>query len=123
MNLWKRALPLLALAVLAFGAVYLSGRDADVGPAMGSEWNFVLVAMGLALALLLGSLGVEAWRLARDVRNRAPGRAAVVALAQAPGAAGAAAARHVVRVRTAFRARARWMAGSAWTSPPRWTTA
>jgi nitrogen fixation/metabolism regulation signal transduction histidine kinase len=73
MNLWKRALPLLALAVLAIGAVYLSGRDADVGPAMGSEWNFVLVAMGLALALLLGSLGVEAWRLARDVRNRAPG--------------------------------------------------
>ena len=73
MNLWKRALPLLALVVLAIGAVYLSGRDADVGPAMGSEWNFVLVAMGLALALLLGSLGVEAWRLARDVRNRAPG--------------------------------------------------
>lgn len=73
MNSWKRWLPLIALAVLAFGAVYLSGRDADVGPRMGSEWNAVLTGMGLALALLLGSLGWEAWRLLRDVRARAPG--------------------------------------------------
>ena len=73
MNLWKRALPLLALAILALGAVYLSGRDAEVGPAMGAEWWWVLSAMGAALALLLGALGLEAWRLRRDVRARAPG--------------------------------------------------
>ena len=73
MSVWKRALPLLALTVLAFGAVYLSGHDADVGPRMGSEWSAVLTAMGLALTLLLGALGLEAWRLFRDVRRRAPG--------------------------------------------------
>jgi nitrogen fixation/metabolism regulation signal transduction histidine kinase len=73
MTLWKRALPLLALAILAFGAVYLSGRDAEVGPRMGAEWSWVLGAMGAALALLLGALGLEAWRLRRDVRARAPG--------------------------------------------------
>jgi len=73
MNSAKRLLPLLALGMLAFGAVYLSGRDAEVGPSMGREWNFVLIGMGLALTLLLTALGVEAWRLLRDVRARAPG--------------------------------------------------
>ncbi len=70
---WKRLLPLLALAILASGAVYLSGRDAEVGPRMGAEWAWVLAAMGAALAMLLGALGLEAWRLHRDVRTRAPG--------------------------------------------------
>lgn len=73
MTAWKRLLPLLALSVLALGAVYLSGRDAEVGPRMGPEWTWVLLGMGLALALLLGALGLEAWRLRRDVRARAPG--------------------------------------------------
>jgi nitrogen fixation/metabolism regulation signal transduction histidine kinase len=73
MKVWKRALPLLALSVLALGAVYLSGRDAEVGPRMGPEWTWVLVGMGLSLALLLGALGLEAWRLRRDVLARAPG--------------------------------------------------
>ncbi|GMU42444.1 MAG: HAMP domain-containing protein [Xanthomonadales bacterium] len=73
MNAWIRALPLLALAVLAFGAVYLAGRDAEVGPSMGEEWTYVLVAMAGALLLLLGALGLEAWRLRRDLAARAPG--------------------------------------------------
>lgn len=72
MSAWLRALPLLALAVLALGAVYLGGIDADVGPRMGAEWNLVLVAMWLAFGALIAALGFEAWRLRQDLRQRAP---------------------------------------------------
>jgi nitrogen fixation/metabolism regulation signal transduction histidine kinase len=73
MSLWRRLPALLSLFVLTAGAVYLAGRDDAVGPAMGSEWPLVISAMLAALLVLLGALGLEAWRLARDLRARAPG--------------------------------------------------
>jgi nitrogen fixation/metabolism regulation signal transduction histidine kinase len=64
---------LLALVVLTAGAVYLAGRGDAVGPAMGREWPLVVTAMVAALLVLLGALALEAWRLVRDLRARAPG--------------------------------------------------
>ena len=73
MSAWARLIPLLALVGLAFGAVYLSGSGAEVGPRLGGEWWWVLAGMGAAFLAMLGAIGWEAWRLGRDLRRRAPG--------------------------------------------------
>jgi nitrogen fixation/metabolism regulation signal transduction histidine kinase len=68
-----RILPILSFTVLFVFALFLAGSGAEIGPQFVSWANYLVVAAGLALGVVLGLLFNRSVDIYRDWRNAEPG--------------------------------------------------